>query len=388
MSYFEDEKKGLSLGAIGIFLIMLVAAVVGGFLTLTGAYYLGYLNPDNIRQEFVPPPFTGNNGDSGGSGDKILLSPGNDSVVTAVAEKVSPSVVQISNFSSGNFFWQGEQEVEAGTGSGLIVDTEGYIITNNHVVSGATRLEVTLYDGETFAAEIIGTDARTDLAVIKISGAKNISPAAFGDSDALKVGQLVIAIGNPGGAKFANSVTVGYVSGLNRMIESSEGRQYSLIQTDAAINPGNSGGPLVNANGEVVGINSIKIASNAYEGMGFSIPANIVKSVMDDLIQYKKVIRPGLGVSLIYDVTPAFAEMNQLEVEYGVIVKPLPDSGALKAGIRDYDVITAVNGKKIEDRYVLQEEILSHAIGDKVTVTVYREGDFMDIEVELGELSG
>lgn len=378
MSYFDDDRKGYSLGWFGILVLLIIAAVIGGAICLVGANYLGYLNPAAAN----------NNLGISQQSDYSRLLTNNDeiSVVSAVAKQVSPSVVQVSNFSTTIYFWQ-DQEIEAGTGSGLIIDAEGYIVTNYHVVANSTRLEVTLYDGTKLDAQIVGMDSRTDLAVLKVEATSDLSVAQLGDSDKLEVGEIAIAIGNPGGSKFANSVTVGYISGLNRMVESSEGRQYQLIQTDAAINPGNSGGPLVNRYGEVIGINSIKIASSSYEGMGFSIPSNTVKSIVEDLIQYKKVLRPGLGVVLIYDVTPAFAELNDLGVDYGVIVKPQPGSVAQQAGLKDYDIITAIDGKTMENSYMLQDEIGSRKIGDSVTVTVFRDGEYFELKVTLGELN-
>lgn len=379
MSYFDDDRKGYSLGWFGLLILLIIAAVIGGIICLIGANYLGYLNPSVDNNNL------GINQQSNYS--QLLTHNDEISVVSAVAKQVSPSVVQVSNFSTTTNFWRDSREVEAGTGSGLIIDEEGYIVTNNHVVTNSTRLEVTLYDGTKLDAQIVGTDSRSDLAVLKVEATSDLSVANFGDSDKLEVGEIAIAIGNPGGSKFANSVTVGYVSGLNRMVESTEGWQYQLIQTDAAINPGNSGGPLVNRYGEVIGINSIKIASSAYEGMGFSIPSNTVKSIIEDLIQYKKVLRPGLGVALIYDVTPAFAELNGLGVDYGVIVVPQPDSVAQQAGIQDYDIITAIDGKTMENSYMLQDEIASRKIRDKVTVTVFRNDQYLDIDVILGELN-
>lgn len=376
MSYFEDERTRRGPGWFGILFLLLMAAVLGGSTTLVGAHYLGYLNPSNegiIIQE----------GDN--QRTRLLSLEDEISVVSAVAEAVSPSVVQISNFGSSGF-WQGGQEMQFGTGSGVIIDKEGHIVTNNHVVANASRLEVTLYDGEKYPAELVGSDIRTDLAVIKIE-AENLSVASFGDSEKVVVGELAIAIGNPGGSDFANSVTVGFVSGLNRLVQNGEGMQFRLIQTDAAINPGNSGGPLVNRKGEIIGINSIKIAANAYEGMGFSIPSNTVESIVSDLIAHRKVLRPALGVGLLYDVTPAFAELNHLGVDYGVVVMPQPGGAAEAAGMARYDIVIAVDGKKIENGFNLQEEIFSRKIGDTIQVTVYRDGQELNLEVVLAELS-
>jgi serine protease Do len=182
----------------------------------------------------------------------------NDGTISAVAAKVSPSVVGITNLQrSGDIF---NQRTSESTGSGVIVDEEGYIVTNNHVVKNAEKLIVTLIDGNEENAEVVGTDARSDLALIKIKVDRHVTPARLGDSDQLVVGEEVLAIGNPMGLRFARSVTAGIISGLNRLLTTEEGFSYRLIQTDAAINPGNSGGALFNLNGDVIGINTIKIS--------------------------------------------------------------------------------------------------------------------------------
>ncbi len=375
MSYFREERGLRSLGWFSTLLILLIASLLGGAVALVGAHYLGYLNPPGNNSIIEP-------GDNLPS--KILNLEDEISVVSLVAEAVSPSVVQISNFGTFNF-WQKGQEVQTGSGSGVIIDKAGYIVTNNHVVANANRLEITLYDGTKLDAALVASDVRSDLAVLKVEG-EGLIAASFGDSDKVQVGELAIAIGNPGGSDFANSVTVGFVSGLNRLIQNGEGMQFRLIQTDAAINPGNSGGPLVNRKGEIIGINSIKIAADAFEGMGFSIPSNLVKSIVSDLIEHKKVRRPALGVSLIYDVTPAFAEMNKLDIDYGVVVIPQQGGAAAQAGMERYDIIIAVDGKKIKNSFALQEEIFSRQIGDTVKVTVYSDGKTRDLEVTLIEL--
>ena len=202
------------------------------------------------------------------------------------------------------------------------------------------------------------------------------------------VGEIAIAIGNPGGNDFAGSTTVGFVSGLNRLIVNSDGVRLKVVQTDAAINPGNSGGALVNRNGEIIGINSNKLANSNYEGMGFAIPSNTVKEVVEQLIQYQKVIRPALNVTFYYNVTPTFAELNNLSVDYGVVVEVAAGGVSAAAGMQTYDIILAINGEKIEDWYDLQDNIFSREVGETVTVTIYRpaEDTTMDLEVTLSQL--
>ena len=293
-----------------------------------------------------------------------------DGIVVQVARQVSPSVVGISNLqNNGDVFGQSSSE---STGSGVIIDPRGYIVTNNHVVQGADKLIVTLADGNEREATIVGQDPRTDLAVIKIDVKNKVSPAVFGDSEKLEVGQQVVAIGNPLGLRFARSVTSGVVSGLNRLITTEEGFMFRLIQTDAAINPGNSGGALVNMNGEVVGINTVKIAVPGFEGMGFSIPSRQVQMIAKDLMEHGKVLRPVLGIRILGEIKPNEASYFNLPVRHGVIVSPHSDGSAGKAGIKEYDIITAVNGKKVETALDLQEIIMNCKVGDTVKLSILR----------------
>ena len=253
-----------------------------------------------------------------------------DGSVASVGEAVSPSVVFISNLvKSGNLYGgyfgynaygngqSADEDVVYSTGSGVIYSKDGYIITNNHVVEGADKVLVQLYDGTEYEAKVIGTDAQSDLAVIKID-AKDLQAANFADSDDLVVGETAIAIGNPGGADFVNSVTQGIISGLDRNVEVASGQFMTLIQTDAAINPGNSGGALCDINGNVIGINTIKISQTGFEGMGFAIPANTVLDICGQLMDNGKVSRPALQVGIYADITAQIAEYYDLPVEYGV----------------------------------------------------------------------
>jgi len=290
--------------------------------------------------------------------------------ISEVAATVSPSVVGITNLSSsGDFFSQRQTEK---TGSGVIIDKEGYIVTNSHVVSGAERLVVTLADGNEEEAKLVGTDPRTDLAVIKIKVDNRVTPAVLGDSSKLVVGQEVIAIGNPLGLRFARSVTAGIVSGLNRLLTTEEGFTYRLIQTDAAINPGNSGGALVNMNGEVVGINTVKIAAEGFEGMGFSIPSNQVKAVVEDIKKHGRVLRPLMGIRILGEINEDEARYYNLPVEHGVVIDPVPGGPAQQAGMREYDIVTEIDGKNIETGIELQEEVFSKKIGQTVKVKIVR----------------
>lgn len=341
---------------------------------------------------------------SGNSGNQIVsnMSFQDDGTGTDVSKAVSPSVVFISNIVSSDSLYGGygeyfgynfgynsgsgtDEDIVNGTGSGVIYSSDGYIVTNNHVVDGADKVTVKLYDGSEYVAEVIGTDSQTDLAVIKID-ASDLVAADFADSDQIVVGEVAIAIGNPGGADFVNSVTKGIISGLNRNVEVSEGQYMTLIQTDAAINPGNSGGALCNGNGQVIGINTVKISQTGFEGMGFAIPANNVKDICDQLISGGKVSRPALQVGIYGDITAEIAEYYDLKVDYGVLVQPAKGGAAEKAGMEDEDIIIAIDGNKVETTAQLQKYLYEKKIGDKVEVTVDRNGKEINFDVTLGEL--
>lgn len=292
-------------------------------------------------------------------------SPGS---LSEVAAQVSPSIVGISNL-NGSLADQTRQE---SSGSGVIVDKEGYIISNYHVVEGAEKLIITLVDGRQQEARLVGADPRTDLALVKIEPDSSLSPAALGDSDGLLVGQQVIAIGNPLGLQFARSVTAGVISGLNRLLSSEEGFSARLIQTDAAINPGNSGGALVDLNGQVVGINTVKIAAQGFEGMGFSIPSNQVKQVVQELQSKGRVSRPLMGIRILGEINSNQASYFNLPREYGVVIEPSAGGPAEKAGLKNYDIICALDGEAVKTSSDLQEKILAKHIGQNIVTTIIR----------------
>jgi len=325
----------------------------------------------------------------------ILFNVGDPNVqnpVVSIAQAVTPAVVGITNAQGGGFLSRTGEEM---TGSGVIFDsTNGYIVTNNHVVQGASRILVTLADGRELSAELVGRDPYTDLAVLRIQ-APNLVAANFGDSDQVNVGETAVAIGNPLGMKFARSVTVGVISGLNRQLTTDEGNAYQLIQTDAAINPGNSGGALVNDRGEIIGINSVKIAIAGFEGMGFAIPINQVQAVINTLVEEKQVVRPALGVRLVGEVTTESAAYYQLPVDYGVVIEVHRSSPADKAGLLDMDIIVAVDDQVIRTAAELQAGISQHQVGDIVQVKLFRqkgtqtnnEYEEITIPVTLGRLN-
>ncbi|MGN1480676.1 S1C family serine protease [Porcipelethomonas sp.] len=327
------------------------------------------------------------------------------SVPDAVA-KVMPAVVGISSefpVSGGNsaenwFFGnqgQTNTQVATATGTGIVMTSEGYIVTNAHVIydseqgyGKATAVSVLMSDDTEYEASIIGYDTDTDIAVLKID-ASGLTPAEFGDSDDLQVGELVLAIGNPLGFELFGSVTSGIVSALNREITIND-KQMNLIQTDAAINSGNSGGPLVNSYGQVIGINSAKMTSTyssaSVEGLGFAIPITQAKDIIDDLINYGYVKgRPQLGITCI-DVDESTARLYNMPV--GTYVRSVTPNGAADlAGIQEGDIIIGVNGEAVSNTEELNAKKNEHNAGDSITLTISRNGRDMEVKVTLQEVT-
>ena len=311
------------------------------------------------------------------------------------AQKVIPSVVCIQNYqiSTDGFFFSGNSSEDttgslAGEGSGIIISEDGYIVTNQHVVSGASNLEVVTSDGVSYEATLVGEDTQTDLAVIKID-ATGLTAAEFAASDDLQVGDEVMAVGNPGGLQLSSSVTFGYVSALNRPVTNGDtGYTINCIQTDAAINPGNSGGALVDMNGRVVGINSSKIAATEYEGLGFAIPSDTVQPIVTDLIDHGYVQdRPMLGI------TGGF--MNAMYAAWynmpsGFVVQEVTSENAVRSGLQANDVITAIDDTQVVSSNTIAAYIADKKPGDTVTLTVYRSstGESLQIDLVLSENTG
>ena len=303
--------------------------------------------------------------------------------VVAVAQIAGPSVVGVKvDFYEQGFF--GELQETSEEGSGIIYSEDGYIITNYHVVEDAisstsAQVTVTLSNQEEYIAEIIGTDSVTDLALLKID-VTGLTPATFGKSSDLQVGELAVAIGNPLGQEFAGSVTVGYISALNRTI-TTDGRTYKLIQTDAAINPGNSGGALVNSKGEVVGINTVKVTDTTVEGLGFAIPSDDALKIIEELKLTGKIVRPYIGIYGI-DMDEATAQRNKL-VEGVYVYQVFSGSPAEAAGISRGDIIVEFDGQQVKTKQELNNAKNQKSIGDKVKVKVYRGGDYQELEITL-----
>lgn len=305
--------------------------------------------------------------------------------VVEVSKSVGPAVVGIGNFQQQGRIFGGAGLAEVGSGSGFIIDAKnGYIVTNYHVIADAKKLVVSLADGRNIDATLVGQDARTDLAVVKISG-DNLTATQFGDSNQLQVGEPVVAIGNPGGQEFARSVTQGVVSAKNRILLIEGESSFNLIQTDAAINPGNSGGPLVNYHGQVIGINSAKNAEPGFEGMGFAIPITDALPVLQQLIEKGYASHPGLSVSIDNRYSPEWAAQQGWPA--GAYVSQVVAGGpADKAGIRAGDVLVKINGVTIKSSLELTHELFKFKSGDSITVSYYRNGDTKDVKLTLTEL--
>ena len=301
--------------------------------------------------------------------------------VVRAAKEVGPAVVGITNKAVARDWFNNQVQVEQGVGSGVIFRADGYIVTNYHVIAGAQEIVVSLPDERSFTGQVIGADELTDLAVVKID-ATDLKVAEFGNSDDIMVGEPAIAIGNPMGLEFQGSVTSGVISALNRTLDINE-RQLKLIQTDAAINPGNSGGALVNADGKVIGINSAKLAANGVEGMGFAIPINSVRAIVDELMSNGKVLRPYIGVG-VFDKETAARQGYRLNAEKGVYVEEITLNGpADKAGIRRGDLILEIDCKEINKVGELRAVILEHKAGDTIRVKIERDGSKNDVDVVL-----
>ncbi|WP_019377384.1 S1C family serine protease [Virgibacillus halodenitrificans] len=318
-----------------------------------------------------------------------------DAEVSSNIDETSKAVVGVANLQQQSV-WAGSQE--AGTGSGIVYkkeDGKAYVVTNHHVVEGAEQVDIILNDDERLNAKVLGSDALTDLAILQVDGDKVTTVADLGTSKNLKVGETVLAIGNPLGMEFANTLTKGIISGLDRSVSmDTNGDQQpdwvtEVIQTDAAINPGNSGGALVNAKGQVIGINSMKIAQNAVEGIGFAIPIDAALPVMEQLEENGEIERPLIGISTasLNQVPPQYRSEIKLpeDVEGGMVVANVQEgSPAAKAGLQQFDVITEINGNKITTLLELRKFLYSDAsIGEEVQVKFYRDGKLEKTEVTL-----
>ncbi|MGT2693989.1 S1C family serine protease [Streptococcus peroris] len=330
----------------------------------------------------------------------------NENSTTQAVDKVKNAVVSVITYSANSqnsLFGSAETDTDTNTeqvsseGSGVIYKKEGnfaYLVTNTHVINGAKKVDIRLADGTKVPGEIVGSDTYSDIAVVKIAADNVTTVAEFGDSDQLTVGETAIAIGSPLGSEYANTVTQGIVSSLNRNVslKSEDGQAISTkaIQTDTAINPGNSGGPLINIQGQVIGITSSKIASNggtSVEGLGFAIPANDVKNIIKQLEKDGKVTRPALGIHMVNLTNLSTADIKKLKlpdkVTSGVAVRSVQKNMPANGHLQQYDVITKVDDTKISSTTELQNVLYSHSIGDEITVTYYRNGKEETTKIKL-----
>ena len=321
----------------------------------------------------------------------------NENSTTQAVDKVKDAVVSVITYSANSqnsLFGSAETDTDTNTeqvsseGSGVIYKKEGnfaYLVTNTHVISGAKKVDIRLADGTKVPGEIVGSDTYSDIAVVKIVADKVTTVAEFGDSDQLTVGETAIAIGSPLGSEYANTVTQGIVSSLNRNVslKSEDGQAISTkaIQTDTAINPGNSGGPLINIQGQVIGITSSKIATNggtSVEGLGFAIPSNDAINIINQLEKNGKVTRPALGIQMVNLSNLSSTDLQRLNVPSsvtaGVVVRSVITSMPANGHLQQYDVITKVDDKAISSTTELQSALYSHSIGDSMTITYYRNG--------------
>ena len=321
----------------------------------------------------------------------------NENSTTKAVDKVKDAVVSIITYSANSqnsLFGYGESDTDTNTeqvssqGSGVIYKKDreyAYIVTNTHVINGAKKVDIRLADGTKVPGEIVGTDTYSDIAVVKISSEKVSAVAEFGDSSQLTVGETAIAIGSPLGSEYANTVTQGIVSSLNRTVslKSEDGQAISTkaIQTDTAINPGNSGGPLINIQGQVIGITSSKIATNggtSVEGLGFAIPSNDAIKIIEQLEKNGKVTRPALGIQMVNLSNLSTTDLQKLKlpnnITSGVAVRSIQPNMPANGHLEKYDVITKVDGNPIASATELQNVLYSHSVGDEMTITYYRNG--------------
>ncbi len=384
----EKQVKQTGKLKIGFVTFVLVIALVLGLGSGVG-YYIAkeYFNDINFANNYKEKSSTLNNTEE----IALFYDGDREKSVVSIAQEVGESIVGITTKVSYRDWFNNIQTSE-GAGSGIIfkVDKEyAYILTNNHVLENADELIVEFLENELCDAELVGTDAINDIGIIRVKRESlsddfnlSIKPVVFGNSDLIKVGEKAIAIGNPLGYK--NTVTVGVVSALGRSLDNSG--LVGLIQTDAAINPGNSGGALVNSRGEVIGMNTVKIASTQVEGIGFALPINEIKPVIDDIMQYGHVYKPAIGV-MLNDIT---SEMSDLyEIPVGVMVIGVyKGSGAEKAGIRRGDLIISIEGNKVSSMKDIKEILKNYKVNDKIKIKLVRAGkQKLELKVKLTELA-
>lgn len=383
-------KKGVKV--LVIILIGFLSGALGSFVTL------------QLYQK------QGNQATNNNSGTVTQTSYKNENSTTQAVNKIKDAVVSVITYSANkqsSVFGTEESNSDtdnqqiASEGSGVIYkkdDKDAYLVTNTHVINGASKVDIRLADGTKVPGEIVGSDTFSDIAVVKISSEKVTTVAEFGDSSQLSVGETAIAIGSPLGSEYANTVTQGIISSLNRNVslKSEDGQAISTkaIQTDTAINPGNSGGPLVNIQGQVIGITSSKIASNggtSVEGLGFAIPSNDAQNIIKQLESDGKVTRPALGIQMVNLSNVGASDLRKLNIPSGltsgVVVRSVQNNMPANGHLQKYDVITKVDNKEIASSTDLQHALYNHAIGDTIKVTYYRNGKEETTSIKLDKNS-
>ncbi|MFD1738110.1 S1C family serine protease [Bacillus salitolerans] len=391
----QKVSKGMKVKG---FLQLVAAGVIGSVLTLTIAPYTDLDDQASNQtisknEQLSTSSEMYSTANSNGASTPTFSQTSNGSIADTI-EIASKAIVGVVNYQQQqNPFSTETAKVESGTGSGVIFkkdDSFAYIITNHHVIEGAENLEVSLYNGTKVEAQLIGSDALTDLAVLKIDSSKAEHALTLGDSSTLRPGDTVLAIGNPLGLDLSRTVTQGIVSATDRTISipTSAGEwDLQVIQTDAAINPGNSGGALINTNGELVGINSLKISQNGVEGLGFAIPSNDVLPIVNEILENGKIERPYMGVGLasLEEIPPIYLQGLPDHITKGVVVTSVdPNSAAGKAGIQVQDIITAINDTDIHHSNDLRKLLYKEMeIGQEIEVHLYRQGERNTITLTL-----
>lgn len=376
------------------------AGVIGSMLTMA---ILPYLDQIENLYSTVEQKVSNQTESSSNHSDQVIAqqtSAKNTSSTSGsmadMVEEASMAIVGIVNKQTQRNYYtntSNSEAVESGSGTGVVFkidDDSAYIVTNNHVIENATELEITVNGGEKTTAEVIGADSLTDLAVIKIDAKYATSKLDFGDSSILRAGDSVLAIGNPLGLEFSNTVTQGIVSAVNRTVgvSTSAGEwDLNVIQTDAAINPGNSGGALINTSGQVIGINSLKISEDGVEGLGFAIPSNDLIPIINEMMETGHVERPyiGIGLASLEEIPSMYLQNLPQNIEGGAMVTTIDsNSAAAQAGIKVQDIITSINDKTIASSDNLRQYLYSELkVGDTVSLGVYRGGEKITIELTL-----
>lgn len=397
-SRFEESVKVKKSGPIKLkgFISLVTAGVIGSVLTLTIAPHTDYFQNTEATEKGVAIEKTENTEENAPTiiPTQTSVKTGTTLSIADIVEDASKAVVGIVNMQDQpDFYSRNSGNVQSGSGSGVIFrknKDSAYIVTNNHVIEGATEIEVSLYNGEKTKAELVGGDALTDLAVLRIDPKYATSVIEFGDSAQLRPGDQVLAIGNPLGLDLSRTVTQGIVSAIDRSVavSTSAGNwDLNVIQTDAAINPGNSGGVLINTAGKLIGINSLKISESGVEGLGFAIPSNDLLPIVNEMIDSGKVERPYIGVSLasLEEVPRGYLQSLPNSVAYGAFITYIdPDSAAADAGLKEEDIIVSINEQEIKGSGDLRKYMYANLkVGDQVTLKVYRDGKLISVKLKL-----